>query len=363
VSDLVSLRLLIIVNLVLAACCLVMIVVTAGAKISRSRRTRAQAGPRARVRPFVLTIGAGEDDDGSAATALAELGADERDAAETMVGGLLTKVRGEPALALVAVLDRYGAIDRAAAGLRSRSAVRRARSVRLLGLSRDPRRADLILPMLRDRDPEVRALAVEALGKIGNADASAAILETLRPSHGRPGVPAATVAESLMALGPDVAGVLAPALADDDAALRDVAAKVARHGLFGQLAPALRGLVDSDPSPVVRSSAAEALGRIGGHADVATLVAATGSDRPPPLRRAAAAALGELGQRDGIPALIALLADPDRRLAEVAAWALLELGRPGAEALEAARDRAGTASRAAGFVLDVERLRSLAGSR
>jgi HEAT repeat protein len=363
VSDLVSLRLLVVINLALAASCVVMIILTAGAKIRRSQRARAEAGPRARVRPFVLTIGAGEDDDGSAAEALAQFGADERDAAESMVGGLLTKVRGEPAVALVAVLDRYGAIERAAAGLRSRSAVRRARSVRLLGLSRDPRRAELILPMLRDRDPEVRMLAVEALGKIGSADASAAILETLRPSHGRPGVPAATVAESLMALGPDVAAVLAPALDDDDAALRDVAAKVARHGLFGQLAPALRRLVDADPSPVVRSSAAEALGRIGGHADVSTLVAATGSDRPPPLRRAAAAALGELGQRDGIAALTDLLADPDRRLAEVAGWALLELGRPGADALDAARDGAGTASRAASFVLDVERLRSMAGAR
>jgi HEAT repeat protein len=363
VNDLISLRLLIVVNLVVAASCVLMIAVTAWAKVGRTRRTRADAGPRARVRPFVLTVAAGEDDDGSAAGSLAQLGADERDAAESMVGALLTKVRGEPAVALVAVLDRYGAIDRAAAGLRSRSAVRRARSVRLLGLSRDPQRADLILPMLRDRDAEVRALAVEALGKIGNADASAAILETLRPSHGRPGVPAATVAESLMALGPDVAPFLVPALDDDDAAVRDVAAKVARHGLFGQLAPALRTLVEADPSPVVRSSAAEALGRIGGHADVATLVAATGSDRPPQLRRAAASALGELGQRDGIATLIALLSDGDRRLAEVAAWALFETGRPGAEALEQARDGAGTASRAASFVLEVERLRSLAEAR
>ena len=166
-----------------------------------------------------------------------------------------------------------------------------------------------------------------------------------------------------MALGPDVAPLLAPALDDSDSALRDVAAKVARHGLFGQLAPALRTLVDDDPSPVVQSSAAEALGRIGGHADVATLAAATGSDRPPPLRQAAAAALGELGQRDGLVALTPLLADPDRRLAEIAAWALLELGRTGVEALERARDQGGAASHAASFVLDVQRLRTGAGAR
>jgi HEAT repeat protein len=138
---------------------------------------------------------------------------------------------------------------------------------------------------------------------------------------------------------------------------------VARHGLFGQLAPALRRLVDDDPSPVVQSSAAEALGRIGSRADVATLVAATGPDRPPPLRRAAAAALGELGQRDGIAALTPLLADRDRRLAEVSAWALLELGAPGVAALEAARDGDDAASRAAAFVLDVQRLRTHAGAR
>jgi HEAT repeat protein len=363
VNDLVSFRLLVIVNIVVAAACVVMILVTAGAKITRSRRVRVQAARRAEVRSFVVTIGAGEDDDGAAADALSRLGADQRDAVETMIGGLLTKVRGEPAQELVGVLDRYGALERAVAGLRSRSPVRRSRSVRLLGLARDPRGADLVLPMLRDRDPEVRALAVEALGKIGDADASAPILETLRPSHGRPGVPAATVAESLMALGSSVAAVLAPALDDDDPALRDVAAKVARHGLFGQLAPSLRRLVGDDPSPVVQSSAAEALGRIGGHADVATLVAATGPDRPPPLRRAAAAALGELGQRDGIAALIPLLADRDRRLAEVAAWALLELGAPGVAELEAARDGDDAASRAAAFVLDVQRLRTHAGAR
>lgn len=359
-TDFVDARLLVIANLVVAAACLTLVLVTGLAKAFRERAARREASSHAAVRPLVITVAAGEDDDGEAAAALRALGTTAREHAEGVILGMLPKIRGEPAAAMVTILGDFGAIERAVRHLGARSVVARSRATWLLGLTRDPRFGDLLRSRLSDRNPEVRLLAVEALGKLGYSAAATDVIGTLHTSRGRVGVPAAIVAESLMSMGPDIAPALAEALADDDPAVRDVAAKVARHGLFGQVVPALRRLVDGDASPVVRASAAEALGRIGGYDDVAQLTSVTTPGHEALVRRAGAAALGELGQRAAVPSLVALLDDDDRRLAEIAATALLELGQPGRDALTAAArsDGDGAGNAAAAFTLDIHRLQT-----
>ena len=364
-TDSVDARFLIITNLVVAAACVILVLVTALAKAFRERTARREASNHAAVRPLVITVAAAEDDDGAAAAALRALGPTARAHAEGVILGMLPKVRGEPAADMAKLLGDFGAIDRAVRHLGARSVVTRSRATWLLGLTRDQRFGEPLRARLGDRNPGVRLLAVEALGKLGYSSAATEVLGTLHASRGRVGVPAATVAESLMSMGPGIVDALAQALADDDPAVRDVAAKVAGHGLFGQLAPALRRAIDRDESPVVRASAAQALGRIGGHDDVASLAAVTAPGDDALVRRAGAAALGELGQRAAVPALVALLDDEDRRLAEIAAAALLELGQPGRDALTAAAqsDGDGAANAAAAFTLDIHRLQTASRGR
>jgi HEAT repeats len=86
---------------------------------------------------------------------------------ELLAAGLLTKLRGEDRRALTGLLEANGALDRARARTRHRSPVWRARAAELLGASG----LDAALPdlrrLLRDRDRDVRAAAVRAIGKLG----------------------------------------------------------------------------------------------------------------------------------------------------------------------------------------------------
>jgi HEAT repeat protein len=363
VTDSLSRQLLLTAIGVVLVACAVLIVVTVIARLARTRRQRRADALGTPLRRSVLVVAAGEDDDGSARRALDGVRGSSAELVEETITNLLPKVHGPAAASLVEVLEGYGSIERARQRLTARSAVTRARAAWLLGLTRDRRHVTALQPLLGDRSAEVRLVVVEALGKLGDDAPAADIIETLRPVNGRPGVPASTVAETLMNLGVGIAGELRPALADEDATVRDVAARVSGHGLFGALAPELRRLLADDPSDVVRATAATSLGSVGGHDDVAALAAAMSGDRPPALRRSAAAALGELGQRAAVPVLEPLLADDDRRLAEIAADSLLALGAAGRVVLESVLDEDGRRGRAARGTLEIDRLRSAARRR
>jgi HEAT repeat protein len=359
VSDLVDARLLIVTNVVVAAVCVALVVATIITKVRRHRAERQTELRHHLVRPLVVAVAAGEDDDGTAEAALTALPPPARADAEAVILGMLSKIRGEPATSLVRILGDFGSIRRALDDLDSRSVVRRSRATWLLGMTRDPAVAPAIRPRLGDHEAEVRLLAVEALGRIGDADSATAVLDTLTDGRGQPGVPAASVAEALMAMGPGIAEPLRRALDDPRESVREVAATVAGHGLFGQLTPRLLDRVDDDLSRTVRASAARAVGAIGGHAAVEVLARATAAGNPPAVRHAAAAALGELGQREGVATLCALLDDDDRRLAEIAALSLLDLGQPGRNVLvSAAAGDDGPGNAAAAFILDVHRLQT-----
>jgi len=355
VNSTLSRHLLFVAIVVVTAACVLMISITVVARVLRTRSTRHDADARDAVHHAVLVVAAGEDD-GSAASWLGSLARRDRDAAGAMIVGLLPKLQGEPAEVLVEIVRGYGSLDRAAGDLTSRSAVTRARAAWTLGLTRDHNDVEKVRPLLSDRSSEVRLAAVETLGRLRDVDAAGPILDTLSPSGGRAGVPAVTVAEALMRLGGGIVDELRVALADDDPARRDVAARVAGHQQLIALTPHLRQLLADDPSDVVRVSAAEALGRIGGIDDAAALAATCAETEPSPLRRAAAAALGELGHPAALPTLAALLGDRDRRLAEISASSLLEFGVEGRNVLDGVAADA-EHGRAAAFALELDRLR------
>jgi HEAT repeat protein len=340
--------------------CVVLAVLVAVVKLSR---TVAECSREARVAPYrdaVLGIAAdGDEDDAASAVLCAARDRDWRVVREVVVA-MLGKVRGDSAETLVRLLDTRGEFEQARAALRSRQALRRARAAYLLGLARQRRDVDLLLPLLADRSPEVRLVAARSLGAVGDPAAAPALFSALGPVRGQPGIPAAVAAEALLCFGTGAVPAVIQALGSADVTQRAAATIVAAEGALSAMAPHLRQLLGHEPELDVRVYAVQALGRVGGADDVAILAALAGPAQSTALRRAAVRALGELGHPDATPVLSRLLSDPDIRLAQHSGDALVQLGAPGIRALlEAAggiRPKDPASSAAAGS-LTIARLR------
>lgn len=349
---------LLVVGVVVAVACLFLAGSIVIAKVVRRRQLRVVSARQAPLRPLVLAVAAGEDDDGSARRRLATVPAQQRPDVRALVVSLLSKVRGAPVEDLVGILHELRTVEQAQRALRDRSPVHRARAARVLGLVRDERHVPELVRALQDRSPEVRLVAARALGMVGHPSAAPAVLAALRGSGTGAGIPASIAAEALIGMGVGAGPALREALHSDDATMRAVAAGVAGVGLFASTAPRLRVLLAGDPDEAVRRTAAQALGHLGGPGDVPALVRSTEADRPAALRRVAAEALGELGDRSAVPALVALLADGDRRLAQVSADSLARIGREGLQALRQHEVEPTPAGRAARGALAMEQLRT-----
>ncbi|GAA2489286.1 HEAT repeat domain-containing protein [Terrabacter carboxydivorans] len=315
---------------ILGACLLLVILVVAvrARRHSRNQRDEMLMSP---LRPALITVASGEDDDGAAAEELTWATGVSRAVLDRNIVEMLGKIRGVPADQLVHVLEVHGAVDAAVEDLSSRSTVRRARAAQLLGLARAGDSVPLLVEALGDESVEVRNSAAYALGLIGDPVAAGPVLAAI----GAPdrGLPAATAAEALQSMGVGISEVLRDGMGDDNPRTRMVAAHLSAERSFTLGLPQLRRLLDSDPDLTVRETSATAIGRLGRGEDVDILVRHTVDTEPLSLRRACVVAIGELGDSRAVPALAALLGDPDPRLAELAATALLTMGAEGSSAL------------------------------
>ncbi|EAP99021.1 phycocyanin alpha phycocyanobilin lyase related protein NblB-like [Janibacter sp. HTCC2649] len=305
---------------------LALVVVVSRIRIRRNAvRTLERLAP---LRPDLLAVAAGEDEQGDARRRLAG----DRSAGPALdraVVDLLTKVRGAPADALVTVLRERNGVARALDSLEARSSVRRARATRTLGLLRDPAQVTDLVRMLDDRSGEVRIVAARAVGALGpraGASAASAVLRAVRSRRSAPGVPATVAMGTLTQLGVEAEAAVAVGLEDADPGVRNVAAAVAGHSLFLSCAPRLAILAATDPDRTVRVSATEALGTVGRPGDVRAIARLLAPDEPASVRGAAARALGEMGGIHAVEALLEVLADDDRFLAVTAANALAQSG-------------------------------------
>ncbi|NYG06048.1 HEAT repeat protein [Phycicoccus badiiscoriae] len=317
--------------------CLALVALIVATKVSRTVRERRTAELVAPHRPHLLAVASGEDEDGTHRDALIEVDGPAREAVDDVVVDLLGKVRGVPAEELASVLLAHGAVDRAPHDLRDGSILRRARAAHVLGLCHVGAALPLLVAALGDPAPEVRVAATRALGRLGEPSASAALLAAVGAERV---VPAGPAADALEGMGVGISGALRDALYASSATTRTVAAYLSGEGSFSRSLEGLRTVLASDDDHTVREAAAVALGRMGRADDVAELLRETAADRPRSLRRACAAALGELGDPSAVDGLAELLGDPDPRLAEIAATALLQLGPAGRTALDAAPDNA-----------------------
>ena len=316
--------------------CLLLVVGVVAVRVRRHSRNQRDEMLLSPLRPPLITVASGEDDDGAAAEELTWATGVSRTVLDRNIVAMLTKIRGVPAEQLVRVLEVHGAVEAAEAELSSRSSVKRARAAQLLGLAAATHTVPLLVDALQDEAVEVRNSAAYALGLIGDPAAAGPVLAAI----GAPdrGLPAATAAEALQSMGVAISEVLVQGLADEHPRTRMVAAHLSGERSFTRSLPELRRLLDRDPDLTVRETCATAIGRIGRSEDVEVLVRHTAASEPLSLRRACVVALGELGEHGAVPALGALLDDPDPRLAELAASALLSMGPDGHAALDGHED-------------------------
>jgi HEAT repeat protein len=127
---------------------------------------------------------------------------------------------------------------------------------------------DRLIQMSSDRNPQIRANAIEALS------------------------PAIDRVEPIVALS----------INDPNPGVRSVAVMVAGKRNLASLAPSIRGLLQ-DESPFVRASAMFALSRFGEDIDITELSRMLLDDPNPRVRSQAAFILGELGERSAIQLL------------------------------------------------------------
>jgi HEAT repeat protein len=308
--------------LVFAGLILLLTMSVAGVRATRiareRRRNRLAAAPRRALLAFVAE-GGEEGMEG-----LLAIPPSAWRAAEPAAIALLGKVRGEAHAALAEVFDRRGATDRAMADLAHRGPVRRARAAELLG---DLRRVDAVKPLCRllaDRTPAVRVVAVRALGAIGDAAAAEPLLESLTRD-----VPAQMVADALSRIGVGAIPALHEALRHDDPLVTVTALEsLALIGATGSV-DLVAETLSTRPEEAIGIAALTALGRLGGRASLAPLLAAIEPGNPPTVRATAARALGEVGATATGEALAGLLHDPAYDVAHQAARALVKLGPRG----------------------------------
>jgi cyclophilin family peptidyl-prolyl cis-trans isomerase/HEAT repeat protein len=171
-----------------------------------------------------------------------------------------------------------------------------------------------LIELLRSEDPETRAAAARAVGRIGAADGIAPLLDRLSDSD------AAVRHETIFALGllgsPDARDALHRVAASNAAPEERSEAVLALGRLRGEGAAEVLLPFLTDPSPVIRAETAVALAATGDSvsgADLRPLL----SDSNATVRAQAAWAAGRLKVASLTPDLRALLsdADPDVRLA------------------------------------------------
>jgi HEAT repeat protein len=165
--------------------------------------------------------------------------------------------------------------------------------------------------LLSDDDPGVRATALGALERLGQAGAA-----DVRAALGDPS-PEVRRRACRVAVGiPDVD--LVPMLADADAGVVEVAAWALgeRADAGGEVVERLSGVATGHDDPLCREAAVAALGAVGDERGLPAILAAAG-DRPA-IRRRAVIALAPFGGPEVEAALAAALTDRDWQVRQAA---------------------------------------------
>jgi HEAT repeat protein len=341
---------------VMVATAVLLLAVVVGSRCGRALRGRREQAVLAPLRPALLEVASGEDDDTSAAGRLITVRPRDVVLVDQTVSALLSKVRGEPARALAEVLRSHGRAQWARRGLTSISAVRRAHSAWTLGLMREIAAAPQITPLLQDRSTDVVVTAARALTLIGDGGAARAVIRAVAPRRRTIGLPSWVAVESLCAFGEPVGAVVIEALDHPRPAIRHVAATVVDTRPVPQAAKAVRRRLPREEDARALVALLGALGRVGSVDDLPLLYRFTAHEDEQ-VGLAAVEALERLGSEAAVGTLTPLLADRRTRVAERAATALAELGPAGHTRLLQAAAAEGPGARPSRYALELAGMR------
>ena len=247
-----------------------------------AREARRHLAAEERLRPAALALASGEPD------AIATLDAADAEIIAGLLGRYARQVKGKARTDIAVFFEERGFVERELARLRARRTWKRARAAHLLGDMSSDRASNALLEALDDPKREVRSAAARSLGRLQCVEAVEPLVDAL--VRGR--VPRAVAGQALLTIGsasrerlcglvphpdPDVRAVAIELLglvgdASDAplvlAHLRDSAAEVrAKAGrALGRLgaeeaAAGLRAALD-DRIPFVRATTAIALGML-----------------------------------------------------------------------------------------------------
>ena len=180
---------------------------------------------------------------------------------------------------------------------------------------------DALIGFLREKDDQLKQLAISALGKIGEKKAVKPLISCLRDNNLQIRVSAAG---SLCNMGEEVVEPLLDALSESRPEVREASA-----GALGQMGDkrAVEPLIKllSDKNFTVRKAATWALGRIDDDRTTGPLLSVV-SDENPSVREAAAWALGKKGNTEAVEPMISLLRDDNVEVRKAAAGSLGNIG-------------------------------------
>jgi HEAT repeat protein len=242
-----------------SAVVVLMLIALIAQRTLRRRHDRRDARLDARLRPLVLEATIAEDDEIDALLdRVRALSAPERAHVGRSASLMLRDVTGEAADRLRAVADASGLVPRVIAAVADRDPVRRADAAEALGLLAPAGALELLQALADDRSPEVRTVAVRALGAFDDPAAVDRVIAALALDSG---IPISVAASALVQQGAAAGERVRDALDHPDAGVRRGAARVA--GLIqapGAGAPLAR-LID-DEHEAVGAAAMRSLERL-----------------------------------------------------------------------------------------------------
>jgi HEAT repeat protein len=301
-----------------------------GAGVRRRQRIGAA------YRPLIDALTDGEQAP-KAIRALALVPAEHRDILAGELLGLLRVSAGAAVGNVRKAARAMGLSDRWKRGLESRRWWRRAEAAHALGCIEETSAVLGLVGRLDDRHEEVRAAAVEALGRLGDPRALAPLVEGLWDDSG---LQHTRVVLALREFGATAVDPLLSHERRHHAATATIADLLGAVGEASALEPLTEWCSDADPE--VRAAALRALGTLGTCDRTYYYALRALGDESVDVRAAAARALARSRRREAAPYLGQALHD-EWEVAVESAHGLRDLGPEGLEQLQRARTAAARA--------------------